>query len=245
MIYCFTATGNSLQIADEIAEQTKQSVVRIDENTPAPDNSEDVWIVSPVYYFNQPPLVKKFVDSLTPVKGRKVIFVFNYGSTPGNAGRKSVKELKKRGFSDVYAFGMKMPENYILMFSVPSEEKCEKMKSSVKGNVSEIISKVSGKEYVSGTGRILGILLTPFGIPAYNIIRKTKKFRCEDKCTGCGFCEKVCPRHIIKIDNGKPVWTQEKCDHCNACINRCPVKAIQYGKSTVKKKRYVNDRVKL
>ena len=39
-------------------------------------------------------------------------------------------------------------------------------------------------------------------------------------------------RKIIRID-------EEKCSGCG-CINRCPVSAIQYGKRTVDRGRYVN-----
>ena len=245
MIYCFTGTGNSLQIAEAISSRTGQSVMRITENMFLPDSSEDVWIVSPVYFFNQPPLVRDFVDSLKPARGRKVVFVFNYGSTPGRVCKKSVRELNKRGFTDVSAFGIRMPENYIMLFSVPPEDKCEKMKDSVDSLVDDIVSKVSKTNYVNNKGLGFGSLLTFFGNTTYGMMSKTKKFCVEENCTGCGACAKLCPRHIIEMSEGKPVWTQTKCDHCNACINRCPVEAIQYGKSTKKKKRYVNDRVKL
>ncbi|MGI5933052.1 MAG: 4Fe-4S dicluster domain-containing protein, partial [Eubacterium sp.] len=30
------------------------------------------------------------------------------------------------------------------------------------------------------------------------------------------------------------------CTKCSACINRCPVQAIQYGKRTKKRPRYVH-----
>lgn len=45
---------------------------------------------------------------------------------------------------------------------------------------------------------------------------------------------------LIKLENGRPVWTKDECCKCSACINRCPVKAIQYGNGTKKRNRYVN-----
>ena len=191
MIYCFTGTGNSLQIAEAISSRTGQSVMRITENMLLPDSSEDVWIVSPVYFFNQPPLVRDFVDSLKPAGGRKVVFVFNYGSTPGRVCKKSVRELNKRGFTDVSAFGIRMPENYIMLFSVPPEDKCEKMKDSVDSLVDDIVSKVSETNYVNNKGLGFGSLLTFFGNSAYGMMSKTKKFCVEENCTGCGACAKL------------------------------------------------------
>jgi NAD-dependent dihydropyrimidine dehydrogenase PreA subunit len=43
---------------------------------------------------------------------------------------------------------------------------------------------------------------------------------------------------------GRPAW-EGQCTLCLACLHRCPAEAIQYGKETVGKGRYVNPRVKL
>lgn len=67
---------------------------------------------------------------------------------------------------------------------------------------------------------------------------QTKKFRATDECVGCGLCVKNCPLNNITLINQKPVW-KGKCIHCMACINRCPKEAIEYGKGTVGKPRYV------
>ena len=41
----------------------------------------------------------------------------------------------------------------------------------------------------------------------------------------------------------KPVWDKD-CTMCLACINRCPQEAIQYGKSTEKRGRYLHPDLK-
>lgn len=65
------------------------------------------------------------------------------------------------------------------------------------------------------------------------------KFYSTDDCISCGKYEKVCNSNIITLVKGKPQWSGE-CSQCLACIHHCPKKAIQYGKSTVKKGRYTN-----
>ena len=57
---------------------------------------------------------------------------------------------------------------------------------------------------------------------------------------GAGIGAANCPAQAITLENGRPVWTKKKCLKCCACINRCPVKAIQYGKKTASRGRYVN-----
>lgn len=43
----------------------------------------------------------------------------------------------------------------------------------------------------------------------------------------------------MSIESGRPVWGHN-CQQCVACINSCPACAIQYGKTMMNKKRYVN-----
>ncbi len=49
----------------------------------------------------------------------------------------------------------------------------------------------------------------------------------EDKCSGCGTCERVCPVRNIEIVERKPRWKHE-CEMCFACDEWCPTKAIHH-----------------
>ncbi|MGQ9508989.1 MAG: 4Fe-4S binding protein [Thermodesulfobacteriota bacterium] len=51
----------------------------------------------------------------------------------------------------------------------------------------------------------------------------------EEKCTGCGTCEEVCPVEAIEVENGKAVVDPEACVDCGTCIEECPEKAISEG----------------
>ena len=57
-------------------------------------------------------------------------------------------------------------------------------------------------------------------------------------CIMCGMCARVCPLDNIRLKDGSPVWGSS-CTHCMACINRCPMEAIEYGKRSQGKPRYV------
>ena len=50
--------------------------------------------------------------------------------------------------------------------------------------------------------------------------------------------KKHSPRYNIKLKDGKPAWGSE-CTQCMACICYCPVSAIEYGKATIGKDRYL------
>ena len=77
-------------------------------------------------------------------------------------------------------------------------------------------------------------------LASYHVCMGTGKFRVTDNCTGCGLCSTICPAHAIEMKEGRPVWTKKKCLKCCGCINRCPVSAIQYGRRTESRGRYVN-----
>lgn len=48
-----------------------------------------------------------------------------------------------------------------------------------------------------------------------------------DRCTGCGFCENVCPHAVIVMNDGKAaVKTLDSCMECGACQKNCPFGAI-------------------
>ena len=50
----------------------------------------------------------------------------------------------------------------------------------------------------------------------------------REKCTGCGYCDSICPADAIYMrDAGEKeepfLKYPEECWHCNACVFVCPV----------------------
>ena len=88
-------------------------------------------------------------------------------------------------------------------------------------------------------GRGAGVL-SKIVNPAFRRGLKTKPFYVTESCSHCGLCERVCTSGCIRLTAGIPVWTEKRCNMCMACVNRCPQTAIQYGKGTTKRGRYVH-----
>ena len=72
--------------------------------------------------------------------------------------------------------------------------------------------------------------------------KKGLSLKANDNCIMCGTCAKVCPTGNIKY-TGNAVVFGEKCISCCACVQYCPQEAINFGRITEKRERYHNANV--
>ncbi len=49
----------------------------------------------------------------------------------------------------------------------------------------------------------------------------------DEKCNGCGICEKICPVNNLKLVENRPEF-QHRCEMCFACDEWCPNNAIHH-----------------
>lgn len=49
----------------------------------------------------------------------------------------------------------------------------------------------------------------------------------EEKCTGCGMCQEVCPHGVMSVEDSIAVIAhRDACMECSACVSNCPEGAI-------------------
>lgn len=53
----------------------------------------------------------------------------------------------------------------------------------------------------------------------------------RERCTGCGQCVRICPRHCISMRNGKARIDAGRCIRCYCCHEMCDSKAISLQRS--------------
>lgn len=248
MIFYFTATGNSKFIAERIAVQTGDRIIDIAKCIGsdrfsfdlAPD--EAVGIVIPVYFRGIPMIVAEFLQKLSIAKKTETYsyVVLNSGGTEAEAEKFIPSSFQAKAIFDVAAVS-----NYVSTIKIGSEESIKERLDMAEDEIDEIIEHIKNKHsgvFKNHTNSRYPSLAASLIYPIYKHGRKTTKFTVNESCIGCKLCEKVCPRKIIKIKNGKPVWTASQCEICLGCLHRCPVAAINYGKSAVNG-RYLNPRV--
>lgn len=245
MIFYFTATGNSKYIAERIAVGTDDRIINIADCVQNEmfsfelAESEKLGFIVPVYFFGIPIIVTEFLQKLS-ISARHDYYsyaVLNCGGTTANA-----QQLLQREFSVKATFGIVTVDNYVPMYKVVSKESIKERldKADIEiGNVIEHINKKDSEAFNTARGHFPR-LLTTVAYPIYKNGRKTGRFTVNKDCTGCGLCEKVCPRRVIQIKDGKHIWAVPQCELCFACLHRCPSAAINYGKNSAKNGRYLN-----
>ena len=246
MIIYFTGTGNSLFAAKSLLDENERLVsmaelMKSNEYTIELEENERLGLIFPVYYYTVPSIVKEFLEKVVIKNADYVYSVITCGGGTAKASVVLKKILEGKGIKLSYFMELLMPDNSMLFYQIPSVEMSHERLDKASDKLKTIKEDIRDRKTTSigdfkGVSAIMGA--------ASNLSSGTKKFYAEDTCIGCGLCERNCPQQVIKLENKKPVWTKENCCKCSACINRCPVKAIQYGKGTKKRNRYVNPLVK-
>jgi ferredoxin len=242
-IYWFSGTGNSLYAAKRLSDSLGDApLTQITDEAPSGTvGGEDakVGFVFPLYYLNMPCAVRAFIEKLDILPGTYIFAVVTMGAAVGNGATKELdKTLKAKGLRLNYGRGIKMPDNYILLYNPADPNGCDallaKSDSILDGFASDIKAAMQS---VKGFPLSMNSMYK-------NIERLDAKFTVSSGCNGCGICEKVCPVRNIRLERGKPEWLR-RCEHCVACISWCPAKAIEYGSKTGSHRRYCNPKIKV
>ncbi len=252
MIFYFSGTGNSEYAARKIAERTGDTAISIGECTRAGQFSfvltegERVGFVFPVYFYGLPTIVLDFIGRLELSGSASYTFsVCTSGGDPAGTNSMLRSALVRRGMRLDAAFELSMPDNYIILFDLLTPpDKAAQLLEAADGSIEAIVAEIMAAKPISpktGFGRWVK---TAASYPIYKNGRNTRKFYVLVDCNGCGLCEKLCPCSVIEMQSRRPVWKPGKCTQCLACLHRCPKRAIQYGKKTQTRGRYVNPNVK-
>lgn len=244
MIFYFSGTGGSKYVAELIAKNTQDTAVSIaacisEENYVFKDKR--IGFVFPIHAWQPPLFVQNFIRKISIENSENTYFYVIYvcGEDIGNANSIVSSIFKKRDWKLSLQSTVKMPNNYIISFDTDSEE-IEKSKIEKANEEASLLSnKINNQEnfemlihgkFAAAKTRIIAPLFQKYMINA-------KPFHIEGDCIGCKLCESGCPTSNIKVYNNNVSWG-DNCTFCLSCIHRCPVRVIQYGKTTQNKGRF-------
>ncbi len=245
MIIYFSGTGNSRycaqMLADMLGDEITDSFGYIKNNTAADLGSEEPWVfVCPVYAWRMPRIFDDFIRRASFRGSGEAYFVITCGGDIGNAGEGAAELCREKGLKLRGVLEAVMPENYLIMFPVPDEEKSAGIIAGIRSVMEEAACRIRERKAfdarkVSPADRAKsGFINKGF----YKMYVRSDKFYTNEKCTFCGRCVQLCPLNNITLNNGRPVWNGS-CTHCMACICRCPSGAVEYGKKSASRRRYL------
>lgn len=232
VIYYFSATGNSLKAALDIASYYQQSEVKKitrKNSTLPPTDSTMIGFIFPVYMGGLPKIVSDFLRNFPFRKDIYYFSVATYYTYKGSTLSVVDKILHDRGIRLNYGNYIPTVGNCLKEYEVPASKR-PAILAKAERITKEIVEDVKRRTEKSPSGycRISDKLHKGL----FNLFFKNtyRKFIREDTCTGCGLCSKVCPVNNISIKTGKPEWGRD-CESCHACVHWCPRHAINIGKS--------------
>ena len=244
MIIYFSGTGNSKFIADGLAEmlnETCESIPQLIDEKQYIDikDGENLVIVYPTYAWQPPAIVLNYLKKIKISANAVVTAITTVGGEAGNGMSVLGKALDSRGFKLTNTASVKMPDNFIAMFEMPTEQEIKDCIVTAKSFIEKIGGLLlSKKQFTLADEGKMATLKTSLVYPLFKTLMiSPKKFKNNDKCINCGKCIDICPTHNISIIANQVTWGKD-CQWCMACIQRCPFEAIEYGNKTQKKPRY-------
>lgn len=248
MIFYFSGTGNTRYIATLVSNGLNDELIEINSTLTSSDmeftlsEGESIGIISPVYWYGLPMEVITFANKLTLINysNNYIYTIATYGGSAGKFAEQLEKILLVKSYKLNSKLGVKMSDNYIIGYNPPSKEEQIRYNNEAVKKVKTFIPRIKAHESIEDINRGAMRFVTPMIRPLYEKADRSKKFYVTNACTSCGLCMRNCPCDSVHMVNGKPEWNN-KCSQCLRCINYCPTRAIQYGKATIKRERYVFD----
>ncbi len=242
MIIYFSATGNSKHVAQQIAAQTHDTAMSIEDfpagKAPIIDIApgERLGFVFPVYFLKVCQPMAEFIERavISAASDTYVYTVATYGTFTGMSARDAEELLASKGVKLRASFSVKMPDTWTPMFDLSDAAKVAQINLAADETLAEVIKQIAfnatGDHSNNHLPRLFSEAYCAIGLP---MSTKTKNFTVDaDSCTSCGLCTKRCPAQAIKMLDGAPVWEKGSCYACLRCLHCCPKFAIQYGKNT-------------
>lgn len=232
LIFFFSATGNSLFVARQIAgeDATLLSISQEVHNEVPEYEADEIGFVCPVYCFIAPAIVQDFFARST--------FKADYFFAVGTFGAHSTifpefmnNMAKERGVQLNYISAIQMVDTYLPYFDVERELADPKIQR-IPERIAEVRAAINAhEEYILPVTQQDRMICEGYYRSSRRDRQRPTATRSEkivfatDACVGCGVCTSLCPHGSWRLVDGHAV-AEGDCETCFACVHNCPQKAI-------------------
>lgn len=243
LIYCFSGSGNCLDIARNIAKKLGDTDIIMMRSAPAVTDARQarkVGFVFPCYAGGLPGDVEQYVKSIQVSPEAYTFGIVSYAGYPG-IGLNLINAIIPldywAGISHQCSCIWLLPHHMMMppMDAAKAQQRSEKLAAQI----AEDIYYVKRRDKAPGSNPVNSLEAKLW--PAISG-KKSAKLKAGSACVGCGLCVKLCPRGNISLKDGRAGFGSS-CIGCLSCLQYCPTQSIGMGGITEKRHRYHNPNV--
>ncbi|MGM0370786.1 MAG: EFR1 family ferrodoxin [Bacillota bacterium] len=227
-IFYFSATGNSLDVAEQIGGDL-YSIPQVLKRSQVEFKAEKIGIIFPCHFFGTPEIVKNFIDQVE-LESDYIFAIMTYGNMSFSGVDQFKRLASKAGIELNYTNQLSMVDNYLPLYDIADELE-GKSRAEIDENLEQIINDLQKNKESLLQQRFWEKILTFSAQLVYKIRRGKidKNFSVTDDCTACKICEQICPVDNIEVKE-QPNYNHH-CEECLACVHSCPEQAIKLKKA--------------
>ena len=239
-IYCYSGTGNCLDLAKNIARELGDTDIVMMRSEPVDFDArecERVGFGFPCYAGGLPGKVAEYAGRVMVAPGTYTFGVVQYAAYPG-CGLHAIHKLHPLD----YWAGTKHQCTCVWLLPHDVVTSPEKSQAGSEADAAQIAADVRDKKR---TGKEPPkAIVKQAEHKAWEAMSKklAAKLDASTKCIGCGQCAQICPRGNIHMQGIHPQFGLD-CIGCLGCLQYCPVGAISMGAITDKREHYHNPNI--
>lgn len=239
MIYYFSGTGNSYQVAKLLAYLTQDKMQDISTLKDYKHDDSVMGFVFPVHCYDVLDLMQDFIRKLEIKRDKKIYcyVVVTCGGKVGNTFITMQDLLKVKNIELAYRNEVYLPDNILSFWG---KKYNYNLLNTYKDKVLKIAEELNQRKT---NNNVLVKKSWWYVIKKYIswlFIKKClQKKTVKKNCIHCKRCVKLCPTNNIIEEAGKIKFkSNNNCIYCLACIQWCPMQAINFGSYNLKDKQY-------
>lgn len=247
LIYYFSGTGNSFFVAKELQKRIHNTelipIVSLLEHKSIHTEATRIGVVFPIYMATSPIPIRSFFHKLK-IKQDQYIFAIATRIGTNHGAFKEIDQIlnKENKVLDAYISLNMASNDPKFKYKVPTQTEINDLEIIVHKELDAFIEVITQqKKYRLKDTNYLTKL--PFIGLFTTMSRFSERFKdklyADEKCNGCGICERVCLSGKIQLIDSRPNWQDTvRCFKCSACLNYCPEQSAQIKSFTEKNGRY-------